>query len=102
MSVDVELIGFAAALLTTVAFAPQVVRTFRLGGHELSWAMLSLFATGVSLWLVYGLVRDSMPLVLANGLTLVQVLAMAAVKWRTITQERRARAQGTERIPSRP
>jgi MtN3 and saliva related transmembrane protein len=51
-TVDVELIGFAAGVLTTVAFAPQVLRTWRLGGFELSWTMLSLFATGVSLWLV--------------------------------------------------
>ena len=45
-----ELIGFWAALLTTIAFAPQVLRTWRLGGHELS--MLSLFGAGVTLWFV--------------------------------------------------
>jgi MtN3 and saliva related transmembrane protein len=77
----VELIGFAAGVLTTVAFAPQVLRTWRLGGFELSWSMLSLFATGVSLWLVYGYQRGSMPLIMANGLTLLQVLAMAAIKF---------------------
>jgi MtN3 and saliva related transmembrane protein len=80
--VDDELIGFAAGILTTIAFAPQVLRTWQLGGRELSWAMLSLFATGVSLWLVYGLQRGSMPLIAANGLTLVQVIAMAAIKYR--------------------
>jgi len=84
---DVELIGFAAGLLTTVAFAPQVVRTWRLGGHELSWSMLALFAAGVTLWLVYGIARESRPLIIANGLTLVQVLLMAAVKLRTTLAE---------------
>jgi MtN3 and saliva related transmembrane protein len=89
MSSNVELIGYAAALLTTVAFAPQVIRTWRLGGHELSWSMLALFAAGVTLWFVYGVVRESAPLMLANGLTLAQVLAMAAVKWRTRVREGR-------------
>ena len=80
---DIELIGFAAALLTTVAFAPQVWRTWQLGGRELSWTMLALFAAGVSLWLVYGVLRGSTPLVAANGLTLAQVLMMAAIKFRS-------------------
>lgn len=79
---DVESIGFAAAILTTIAFVPQVLRTWRLGGHELSWAMLALLGSGVSLWLVYGVQRASLPLIAANGLTLVQVLAMAAIKFR--------------------
>jgi len=81
ITLDAELIGFAAGVLTTVAFAPQVLRTWRLGGFELSWTMLALFATGVSLWLVYGFQRGSMPLIMANGLTLVQVVAMAAIKF---------------------
>ena len=87
---DAELIGFVAGLLTTVAFAPQVVRTWRLGGHELSWSMLALFGSGVTLWLVYGIARESRPLIIANGLTLVQVLLMAAVKLRTALRGRRA------------
>lgn len=81
MTFDVEWIGFAAAVLTTVAFVPQVVRTWQLGGRELSWSMLGLFGTGVTLWLAYGILRESNPLIIANGLTLVQVVAMAAVKF---------------------
>jgi MtN3 and saliva related transmembrane protein len=84
----VELIGFWAALLTTVAFAPQVIRTWRMGGHELSWSMLSLFGTGLVLWLTYGYLRASMPLMLANGLTLLQVLVIAGVKFRTVRRDR--------------
>lgn len=78
---DLEWIGFAAAALTTVAFVPQVVRTWQMGGRELSWLMLALFGTGVSLWLTYGIVRQSWPLIFGNGLTLIQVAAMAGVKF---------------------
>ncbi len=80
MTLDVESVGFLAAVLTTIAFVPQVVRTWQMGGRELSWLMLALFGTGVSLWLAYGILRSSWPLILGNGLTLVQVAAMATVK----------------------
>lgn len=89
MNNGVEFIGFAAAFLTTIAFVPQVLRMWRLGGDELSWAMLALFATGVSLWLVYGVLRESFPLMVANGLTLVQVVAMAAIKARALARNNR-------------
>lgn len=80
--VDVEWIGSAAAVLTTVAFIPQVIRSWRMGGRELSWLTLSLFGTGVTLWLVYGYARHSWPLICGNGLTLAQVASMAATKAR--------------------
>lgn len=76
-----DAIGFLAGLLTTLAFAPQVARTWRFGGEELSWSMLTLFGTGVSLWLYYGVTSQAAPLVAANALTLIQVLAMAAIKF---------------------
>ena len=79
-----ELIGFWAAVLTTISFAPQVVRTWRGGGQGLSWTMLSLFGAGVALWFIYGLLRMSGPIMVANGLTGAQVLLILALKvWRS-------------------
>ena len=75
-----EVIGSCAAVLTTAAFAPQVIRTWRSGGAGLSWLMLSMLATGVWLWFLYGLLRASIPIVAANGLTGVQVLFLAGLK----------------------
>ncbi len=75
-----EMIGFWAAILTTVAFAPQVALTWRTGGQGLSWLMLALFGTGVGLWFLYGVLRMSGPLMLANGLTGLQILVLVAVK----------------------
>ena len=78
-----EAIGFWAAVLTTIAFAPQVFRTWRTGGQGLSWSMLSLFGAGVGLWFVYGLLRGSGPIILANALTGLQVIFLLALKiWR--------------------
>ena len=75
-----EAIGFWAAVLTTVAFAPQVVETWKTAGEGLSWLMLALFGAGVGLWFLYGVLRMSGPLMLANGLTGLQVLFLIGLK----------------------
>jgi MtN3 and saliva related transmembrane protein len=80
-----EAIGFWAAVLTTVAFAPQVIRAWRTGGEGLSWMMLVLFATGVGLWFLYGFLRMSASLMTANGLTGLQILILLALKIRHAT-----------------
>jgi MtN3 and saliva related transmembrane protein len=78
-----ETIGTVAAILTTLAFVPQAIRTWRVGAEGLSWMMLACFGTGVGLWFIYGLMRSSGPLILANGITCVQVLFILAIKfWR--------------------
>lgn len=77
-----EVIGYCAGMLTTVAFLPQVIRTWRAGGHALSGMMLALFSTGVTLWFVYGFLRMSRPIMLANGLTDLQVLVILVLKLR--------------------
>jgi MtN3 and saliva related transmembrane protein len=74
--------GFAAAILTTISFAPQLVRTHRTGGRDLSWAMLLLFGSGVGLWLLYGLFLPSWPVILANAATGAQVVMIALLKKR--------------------
>jgi len=75
-----EGIGSCAAVLTTVAFAPQVIRTWRAGGAGLSWLTLTMLGTGVWLWFVYGLLRASVPIVAANGLTGLQIVFLAGLK----------------------
>jgi MtN3 and saliva related transmembrane protein len=69
-----------AAILTTVAFAPQAIRTWRRGGEGLSWTMLSLFGSGIALWFLYGLLRNSGPILWANGLTGLQIFFILVVK----------------------
>ena len=81
---NTEIIGFWAATLTTVAFVPQVVRTYRTGGKDLSWGMLVLFGTGVGLWLAYGILRASAPVTAANAVTAFLVLCIAALKLRAM------------------
>jgi MtN3 and saliva related transmembrane protein len=66
------IIGNIAAALTTISFLPQAIKTIKTkdtGG--LSFPMYFLFVTGVSLWLVYGMLNDQMPIIIGNLVTLV-------------------------------
>jgi MtN3 and saliva related transmembrane protein len=66
-----DLIGYGAASLTTLSFLPQAWRTFRTRDVSgISLGMYSLFTTGVALWLIYGWLLGSWPIVAANVVTL--------------------------------
>jgi 5'-nucleotidase len=77
------LVGGLAALCTTGAFAPQVVRTWRRGGRDLSYALLVLLLVGTGLWLAYGLFVDAPAVVAANGATGVLLALVLFLKWRS-------------------
>jgi MtN3 and saliva related transmembrane protein len=67
----VTVIGLAAAACTTIAFIPQVIKTWRTRStHDISLGMFLLLTTGITLWLIYGLVLSDLPLIAANGVTL--------------------------------
>ena len=79
----IEIIGYCAAFLTTIAFLPQAIQSWRtrdLSG--ISLGMYSLFTVGVGLWLVYGLIIKSWPLIMANALTFALALSILLLKLR--------------------
>ena len=72
MSFNIEFIGFLAAILTTVAFIPQVYKVWQTKSVSgMSLTMYLIFFTGVSLWLVYGLIINSLAMILGNLITLL-------------------------------
>lgn len=80
-----QYLGFLAGALTTAAFIPQVWRSFRTRSvKDLSIGMLVLFNLGVALWIAYGWAMHSMPVILANGATLLLNVPLLALKVRHI------------------
>lgn len=68
----ITLIGTLAGACTTLAFLPQVIKTWRSRSTEdISLAMFLVFCAGVVLWLAYGLMLDELPIIIANGVTLL-------------------------------
>jgi MtN3 and saliva related transmembrane protein len=75
MSFNIELIGFIAAILTTVAFIPQVYKVWQTKSVSgMSLTMYLIFFCGVLLWLVYGLIINSLPMIIGNAVTIVLTL----------------------------
>jgi len=82
MSLD-NIIGFAAACLTTVSFVPQAWHTFRTKDVSgISLSMYACFTLGVFLWLVYGLLVGAWPIVVANAITLALASGILLMKLR--------------------
>jgi MtN3 and saliva related transmembrane protein len=91
MNTDLSaLLGYPAAFLTTIAFVPQAWQSWRtrdLSG--ISLPMYALFTLGVALWLGYGWVTGSLPIIAANAVTL---MLAAVVLWLKVVEIRRGAA----------
>ena len=73
--------GFLAACLTTGAWIPQLVRTWRLrSAHDLSWAYLGTMMCGLTAWLIYGLSRHDVAIIGANIVSLTLVVMLSSFK----------------------
>jgi len=76
-----DLSGYAAGFLTTVAFLPQVLKTYRSrSARDISLVMYLVFTAGILLWLAHGLFVGSGPVVAANSVGLVLSGAMLVMK----------------------
>ena len=77
----VTTVGLVAGTLTTLSFVPQLLRTWRLRrAHDMSGLWLATFMSGVTLWLIYGLLLPSMPVIVANVATLALMAPIVALK----------------------
>lgn len=86
----IDLLGYAAASLTTVSFIPQAWLCFRTGDVSgISLGMYTCFTAGVALWLTYGVVLGAWPIVVANAITLMLSLAILGMTLRGRRAHRR-------------
>jgi MtN3 and saliva related transmembrane protein len=68
----VTAVGLLAGTLTTIAYVPQVVKSWRTGSTtDISLTMFAIMVSGVTLWLIYGAFVRDIPIVIANGATLL-------------------------------
>ena len=68
----IKYIGFFAAFCTTIAFLPQAIKVFKSKStKDISLYMFIIFIIGVLSCLVYGLIINDMPIILANAVTLI-------------------------------
>jgi len=92
----IDLLGLLAGALTTIAFVPQLLKLYATkSGKDVSARMFLIFSTGVILWLLYGVLIRSAPIIIANSLTLLMSLIILALKLRYGRSQQRVNP-GTE------
>lgn len=78
-----DALGFAAGLLTTLAFLPQAILTWRTRkAIGVSLGMYLIFVAGIVLWLIYGIALGAWPVIIANAVTLVLAAFILVMKIR--------------------
>ncbi|AVP87743.1 Sugar transporter SemiSWEET [Candidatus Phycorickettsia trachydisci] len=77
-----EYLGMLAGFCTTVAFVPQLVKVVKTrAAQDISTSMYLIFIIGLILWIIYGVYRASLPIIIANSCTLLFASAILFVKF---------------------
>ena len=80
-SINIELFGYIAAILTTLAFLPQLIKTLKTKkAEDVSLITLIMFLSGVLSWIIYGYKISSTPILLANIITFILNLLILIFK----------------------
>jgi MtN3 and saliva related transmembrane protein len=67
-----DFIGYTAAVCTTIAYVPQILKVIKTKKtNDISIAMFVLISSGVFLWLIYGIILVSIPIIIANAITFI-------------------------------
>lgn len=75
------ILGYVAGTLTTIAFLPQVIQTWKTKStKDISLVMFVTFCTGVFLWLIYGFLIGSYPVIIANIATFLLAMIILSLK----------------------
>lgn len=78
---SIEILGLVAGACTTIAFVPQVIKTYKSkSAKDLSLGMFLMFWIGLVLWLTYGVLVSDFPVIMANFLTLVLATVILVLK----------------------
>jgi MtN3 and saliva related transmembrane protein len=89
-----EITGYMAAVLTTVAFVPQVVLVYKTKDTDsISLYMFIIFSLGLISWATYGFILHQLPIILANCTTLVLSLYILYMK---VTEKNRKNKSGNQ------
>ena len=77
------IIGYAATIVGTSLMLPQVIKTLKTKHvDDISFAMLIFYFLNCALWLAYGLLISSIPLILTNFIAMIISIVQIMLKVR--------------------
>lgn len=75
--IDENILGIAAGTLTSVSMLPQLMKVIKeKNASDLSWIMIFVLITGLSLWVWYGLAKDELPIIISNAFAVLVNLSL--------------------------
>jgi len=81
--VYIEIIGFLAGTLTTIGFIPQLIKAWKTKHtKDISLITFIVLSAGMFLWLVYGILINALPLIIANGISFILAIFILILKIR--------------------
>jgi MtN3 and saliva related transmembrane protein len=93
----IDIIGFAAAICTTISFLPQLIRVLKLrSARDISLGMFIIFSFGTALWLAYGILVHSLPVACANAVTFALSITILFLKVKYDAEYERALKKGEQ------
>lgn len=67
-----NILGIVAGILTSISMIPQLVKVLKeKNAEDLSWTMILVLISGLSLWVWYGFIKDELPIILSNAFAVV-------------------------------
>ncbi|MFM2394851.1 MAG: hypothetical protein RLZZ546_2834 [Bacteroidota bacterium] len=76
-----DILGYVAATLTTVSFIPQFYKIYKSkSAKDVSITMFTIFTIGLTLWLYYGVLLKSLPIIISNTVTVLLSLGILFMK----------------------
>lgn len=77
----ITIVGFLAALCTTLSFLPQVIKIIKIKeAKDISFLMYAILIAGVLLWIIYGILKQDVPIIVANVITFVLATTVLILK----------------------
>ncbi len=77
----ITIVGFLAALCTTLSFLPQVIKIIKIKEtKDISFLMYAILIGGISLWIIYGISKQDVPVIVANVITFVLATTVLILK----------------------
>jgi MtN3 and saliva related transmembrane protein len=79
----IAIYGFLAATCTTVSFVPQIIKILKdKEAKDISIGMYLIFTFGVMFWLIYGILLNEYPIIIANSITLIFAVTVLILKYK--------------------
>jgi MtN3 and saliva related transmembrane protein len=73
----IDVLGFFAGICVTLSVIPQIVKVWRTKKvQDISLLTFSMLTFGIALWVVYGILKNDLPIVITNGVSLTLNLIM--------------------------